>query len=295
MSHYLKLLLDCIFGEKNFRNEIVWCYTGPGSPKMRQFNRKHDTILWYSKGMAWIFNANDTRVPHKDGGPHTGGYGIDKELAEKYGKKGKIPETWWNIAIAPRRKKEYVGFPTQKPLALLERIIKASSNEGDMVLDAFCGCATACVAAEKLGRQWIGIDTGVKAYTLVQTRIKDEVYAQGLIKGENGYLPQIHFRTYPPEKTSQRGEERGRYVYIMTNEILPGLYKVGISMTPEERAKSVLAQAPQPTQVVWKYKTEHYRAIEHYIHTKYPRKKEWVQGTLENIQGDVEKWKPGCI
>jgi len=78
----------------------------------------------------------------------------------------------------------------------------------------------------------------------------------------------------------------------MYNEILPGLYKVGISKTPEERAKSVLSQAPKPTEVVWKYRTEHYRDIEHYIHQKYPREKEWVKGTLEDIKSDIEKWKP---
>ena len=178
--------MDSLFGHQNFRNEIVWCYTGPGSPKMRQFNRKHDTIFWYSVSETWTFNGNAVRLPHVDGGPHVGGFvggttqGIDADTSEEYGVKGKIPETWWpqekgnGLAITPRQKKQYVGYPTQKPIALLERIIKASSNEGDVVLDPFCGCATALVASEKLDRQWTGIDISPKAAELVRVRMNRE-------------------------------------------------------------------------------------------------------------------------
>lgn len=187
---YLRLLMDSLFGARNFRNEIVWCYTGPGSPKMRQFNRKHDTIFWYSIGETWTFNGDAVRIPHVDGGPHAGGFvsdsvsAIDAESSAEYGTKGKIPETWWaqsrgnGLAITARQKKQYVGYPTQKPLALLDRIIRASSNEGDIVLDPFCGCATAAVAAERLQRQWIGVDISEKAAELVVTRLQgilDEV------------------------------------------------------------------------------------------------------------------------
>ncbi len=183
-SHYLKIVMDSIFGHKNFRNEIVWCYTGPGSPKMRQFNRKHDTLFWYVKGETWTFNTDAVRIKHhgktkenfKDGlrgsGFVEGKYG----LAE-----GKVPESWWvqekgnGFAIAARQKHQYVGYPTQKPLALLERIIKASSNEGDVILDPFCGCATACVVAERLNRQWVGIDLSSMALKLVRKRIKESI------------------------------------------------------------------------------------------------------------------------
>ena len=181
-SHYLKLLMDSVFGNRNFRNEIVWCYTGPGSPKMRQFNRKHDTIFWYAKSENWCFNAEQVRVDHhgktkdnfKKGLSGSGFIADTYDLAEK----GKVPETWWlqqkgnGLAIAARQKNQYIGYPTQKPLALLERIIKASSNPGDVVLDPFAGCATACVSAEILGRQWIGIDLSPLAATLVKTRLK---------------------------------------------------------------------------------------------------------------------------
>ena len=97
-----------------------------------------------------------------------------KEEVAEYRKKGKIPENWWEIRIAARSK-EYVGYPTQKPLKLLERIISASSNEGGIVLDPFCGCATTCVAAEKLKRQWVGIDVSEKAFDLVKVRLNQEV------------------------------------------------------------------------------------------------------------------------
>ena len=168
-SHYIKVMMDGIFGHRNFRNEIVWCYTGPGSPGMRQFNRKHDTILWYSVGKTWIFNADAVRLPHASktkanykAGLGGSGFAGDDEPTLPEG--GKVPETWWTgIAIAARSKSQYMHYATQKPLALLERIIKASSNPGDVVFDPFCGCATTLEAAHRLGRQWIGCDIAIHA------------------------------------------------------------------------------------------------------------------------------------
>ena len=177
MSHSLKLMLDAIFGGKNFRNEIVWCYTGPGSPKMRQFNRKHDVIFWYNKGGVWCFDRDGVRVPHKDGGPHAGGFRGTrvKSTDKKYSEGGKVPEDWWEMAIAPRSRTEYVGYPTQKPVKLLDRIVKASCPVGGWVLDPFCGCATTCVAAERLSRNWVGIDLSARAADLVIARFKNEL------------------------------------------------------------------------------------------------------------------------
>ena len=179
-SHYLKLLMDSVFGEKNFRNEIVWCYTGPGSPGMRQFNRKHDVLLWYSRGKHWTFNRDEVRTPHKRLNTNRAGAMIADALTpderDAYLKKGKVPETWWpEFSPVGRLKKERLGYPTQKPLALLRRIIAASSNDGDMVIDPFCGCATACIAAEELHRQWAGIDISSKAADLVKDRMKREI------------------------------------------------------------------------------------------------------------------------
>lgn len=168
MTSYLRLLLNDIFGSsiENFRNEIIWCYQGPGSPGMKQFNRKHDNILWYSKSDKWIFNDNQIRMAHsektkdnfKEGLRGSGFIGDNYELND-----GKIPEDWWEMAIAQRFPNDGVkrtGYPTEKPWALLERIIKASSNEGDLIADFFCGSGTTAAVAEKLGRKWITTDLG---------------------------------------------------------------------------------------------------------------------------------------
>ncbi len=200
MSHYLKLLLDIIISEKNFRNEIIWCYHGPGSPKMRQFNRKTDSIFWYSKSATWTFNANDIRLPYKDPNQSLRRAmspikSFTQKEVETYREKGKIPENWWEMRIAARSKSEYVGYPTQKPLALLERIIKASSNPGEIVLDPFCGCATTCIAAERLGRQWVGIDISEKAFALVKQRLKGEVEGFMFKNNEPIYRTDIPART----------------------------------------------------------------------------------------------------
>lgn len=182
-SHYVKVMLDQIFGAKHFRNEIVWCYTGPGSPGIRQFLRKHDVIFWYSKSSKkWTFNADDVRIPHhektkanyKQGLEGSGFVEADHVIHEG----GKVPEDWWNIAIAPRSKREYRGFPTQKPLKLLDRIVRAASNENDIILDAFCGCGTTLEAAQNLNRQWIGIDVSPTACRVMAKRLRDECKLQ---------------------------------------------------------------------------------------------------------------------
>ena len=182
-SHYLKAMMDAIFGRQNFRNEIIWGYTGPGSPKMRQFNRKHDIILWYSKGKEWTFNRDAVRVPYKDPNQRprkafdTGG-AFDPDEIDALRKRGKVLETWWtDIALAVRSPKERTGYPTQKPLKLYKRIIEASSNPGDIVLDPFAGCATTSVAAEQLGRNWIGIDINEEAEEVIRERLEREVNA----------------------------------------------------------------------------------------------------------------------
>jgi site-specific DNA-methyltransferase (adenine-specific) len=193
-SHYLKLVLDQIFGPKNFRNEIVWCYTGPRkTPK--KFSRKHDVIFFYTKTGHYIFNQQS--IPHKSGLHDTGQVETfgrlrkDKVSQEqmqeirKLEKRGKILEDWW-IDIYPidRVRREMLGYETQKPTALLERIIKASSNEGDIVLDPFCGCGTAVVAAQKLNRRWIGIDITHLAVALMRNRLKDSFGIDADVIGE---------------------------------------------------------------------------------------------------------------
>ncbi len=176
---YVKTVMDAIFGWRNFRNEIVWCYTGPGSPGMRQFSRKHDTLLWYSKGKEWVFNNSAMRVPHKKLNTNKQGAVISDamtpELRDEYLEKGKVLEDWWaDMTPVGRIAKERTGYPTQKPLSLYERIIKASSNPGDVVLDPFCGCATTPVAAERLERQWVGMDIWDNAYQTVLNRLEQQ-------------------------------------------------------------------------------------------------------------------------
>lgn len=197
---WVKCLLDAIFGRRNFRNELAWCYTGPGSPGARQFSRKHDTLLWYSKGDDWTFNADAVRVPHKKLNTNRAGRVIadamTEELREEYLQRGKVPETWWpDFTPVGRLKNERVGYPTQKPLALYERIIVASSNEGDLVLDPFAGCATTPVAAERLGRQWVGMDIWDGAIDQVRQRMADN--RQLLVD----IPPEIIYSTEPPKRT----------------------------------------------------------------------------------------------
>ncbi len=159
-AHYLKVLLDDIFGRENFINEIIWCYTGPGSPGMKQFNRKHDNIFWYSKKGKWIFNSKDIRVESE---VHQGGFNneMDASASEGYEKKGKIPEDWWEFAVAARIRadgEKRTGYLTEKPYKLLERIIKTASNENDIVLDFFAGSGTTAWVANNFNRQFIAIE-----------------------------------------------------------------------------------------------------------------------------------------
>ena len=177
--HYLKTMMDAVFGVSNFRNEIAWCYRGAGYPK-NDFGRRHDIIFRYSKGTEYTFNLDDVReeyaettkarFKHYIGNKRKqGDFGV-----QKLNPLGRHPDDWWQIQPIAPSAKERLGYPTQKPLALLDRIIKASSNRGDIVLDPFCGCATTCIAAERLQRKWIGIDLSPKAVELVKLRLERE-------------------------------------------------------------------------------------------------------------------------
>jgi site-specific DNA-methyltransferase (adenine-specific)/adenine-specific DNA-methyltransferase len=169
-EHYVKVLMDEIFGESNFINEIIWCYTGPSNTK-DYFPRKHDTILLYRKSNSnATFNSNEIRIAYKklETGKTQGIFKKNYRLNEL----GKIPEDWW-IDISPvgRLKDELVNYPTQKPEALIERIIKASSNEGDIVLDCFAGSGTTPVVAEKMNRRWVACDVGKLSIYTIQKRL----------------------------------------------------------------------------------------------------------------------------
>ena len=260
-SHYLKLVMDCVFGSGNFRNEITWKRTstvkGNFGQGTKAWPRVSDSLLFYSKTEDYIFSqqfgpySNDyiekfyrhiepgtnrryqlvsmtgpggqskgnpqyevmgvTRfwryseermqnlidqglvVQSKPGGVPRRKYYLDE------GRGVPIQSVWNDIGNLQGGAKERVGYPTQKPLALLERIIKASSDEGEFVLDPFCGCATALVAAETLGRRWIGIDLSGLAVKLVVQRLQKASDDGALL--QDGKLPDVHHRTDIPQRT----------------------------------------------------------------------------------------------
>ena len=290
MSHYIKLVMDCIFSENNFRNEVAWCYSGGGTPD-RDFPRKHDTIFRYSKTDKRVFNVE--RKPYKENtqsvGKHStlsGGKNID--LA-----RGTPVTDWWlDIKTVTGWNTERTGYPTQKPLALLGRIIRASSNEGDVILDPFCGCATSCVQAELLQRRWVGIDVSVKAFELVKERISD-LFVDNLARTFD--LDDIKMRTDIPTRIGMEHDIDSRYVYVMQNDLIDGL-KIGYSKNPESRALSVLSQAPVATKVLWKMKTKDYRELEHYLQKSFQmvagdRSNEWRNTTVKQVKEKVAEYK----
>ena len=205
-SHYLKALLDAIFGKQNFRNEIIWCYSGGGQSK-RDFPKKHDVILRYSKSGDYIFNFDDVRVPYDSDYKATVFAGDDTRAPGKTYEpdpKGKVVEDWWR-GIARPYGKDHTGYPTQKPLDLYRRMIAASSNEGDFVLDPFCGCATTPIAAEGLGRQWIGIDIWDQAHEMVIQRLQTAGLAApgGETGGRMFSVADVGYSTAPPVRSDE--------------------------------------------------------------------------------------------
>ena len=272
MSHYLKLVMDAVFGKRNFRNEIVWQRTNAHNLKAKYFSKTHDVLLFYSKDKDYTWNKQYTDYSQaqlsrykKDetGRLYTGrdltvssggnrnfqwrgsrpssnrSWGASLEQLERWYTEGRIllkrdgtprldglkvyldelpgkqiPAIWTDIPRIGNTSKERLGYPTQKPLALLERIIKASSNEGAVVFDSFCGCATTLVAADRLQRDWIGIDISAKASELVVERIRTD---QGLFEDiiartdipQRTDLGDILRYNAPENKTQLYGEQSG--------------------------------------------------------------------------------------
>jgi len=168
VNSYMRLALDEIFGKNNFVNEIIWAYKGP-SPVKTFFPQKHDMILFYQKSDKREFNFKDILVPYdeatlnrrKYSESKIGGIPFSGKNIEEYDK-GRVPQDWWDDIPAGGQisRDELLGYPTQKPTKLLERLIKVSSNDGDLVADFFCGSGTTLAVAEKLNRKWIGSDLG---------------------------------------------------------------------------------------------------------------------------------------
>ena len=241
-SHYLKMLMDVIFGRRFYRNEIAWCYRGLPS-KARVWQRKHDVILFYTKTDSYIFEV-------LRGAPTAGslrtfesgqrrGYNVnlskrmatvfDRDKYEKAVRLGTIPSDlkpvpfkggrpplrdWWEDIrmLGGPKNKERVGYPTQKPLALVERIIRASSPTDGMVLDPFCGCATAMVAAERASRRWVGIDISPLAVKLVKQRLADEMNLFYDVTARTDIPKRTDLGVLPPYKTHKHtlyGKQEG--------------------------------------------------------------------------------------
>lgn len=179
--HHLRCILDEVFGASNFRNEIIWGYHGPGSPGMRQFNRKHDNILWYTKTSNWIFNETEIRIPHdektvdnfKEGLKGSGFIGDNYEIPQ-----GKIPEDYWVMAIAARYPNDgikRIGYPTEKPVPLIERLIKGCSKPGSIVFDCFMGSGVCQATALKLGRRFLGADINLCSIQTTTKRLLNNI------------------------------------------------------------------------------------------------------------------------
>lgn len=168
---YARLLLDELFGPDHILNEIIWTYHGP-SPIRSAFNRKHDTILAYVKSGDYVFNVDAIREPYNANTVKTfhaspkAGFGKVPDL-----ERGKVPEDWWYFPVVARLHTERTGYPTQKPVALLERIILASSNPGDLVADFFCGSGTTPFVASKHGRSFIACDESFRALHTTRSRL----------------------------------------------------------------------------------------------------------------------------
>ena len=172
-NSYARILLDELFGVDHLLNEIIWAYHGP-SPIRRAFNRKHDTILSYFKGEDYTFNADAVREPYHQNTVNT----FKSSLKAGFGKvpdleRGKVPEDWWYFPVVARLHNERTGYPTQKPAGLMERIVRASSNPGDMIADFFCGSGTTAFAAAKHGRRFIACDATIHAIHTARGRLID--------------------------------------------------------------------------------------------------------------------------
>ncbi len=182
--HYVKVALDRLFGRSRFVNEIIWCYA-VGGKSQRRFARKHDTVLWYARGRDYAFFPDAVRVPRRAGshmrvvrGPD--GALVQEKTDRRTGKiyryplaAGKVPEDWWSdIELLNRSDRERTGWPTQKPTRLLERIVRATTVESNLVGDWFCGSGTTAAVAQRLGRGFVTTDVELEAVQTAAARLE---------------------------------------------------------------------------------------------------------------------------
>ncbi len=245
-SAYARLLLDELFGPERLLNEIVWVYHGP-SPIRSAFNRKHDTILIYTNSPHYTFNVDAVRQPYDPSTVKTfaaspkAGFGKVPDL-----ERGKVPEDWWYFPVVARLHRERTGYPTQKPEALLERILLASSNPGDLVADFFCGSGTTAVAAARLGRRFIASDIVFRAVHTARSRlVQGEAPPFGLFRAVEGE------QEAPPEEHAQLPPEAALFtapdLLSLRAELLPeelDYWEAGLC--PDGQVFHSLAQAARP-------------------------------------------------
>lgn len=224
---YVKTILDDIFGKAAFRNEIIWWYLWGGRGK-NQWNSKHDSILFYSKGTSWTFNYLDVLDNHnlmtegsKNRLNYKGAMVTTKSDSSEIPEDKVLPSDTWYIATINAMSKEKLNYATQKPEALLERIIKASSNEGDLVCDFFGGSGTTAAVAERLGRRWITCDIGKPASLVMRKRFIDQEVKPFLYQSIGDY-----------QKEAFRNNKRYKHVGDLSQVVL-GLYGA-LPFTPEQ-------------------------------------------------------------
>ncbi|MCY4299062.1 MAG: DNA methyltransferase [Flavobacteriaceae bacterium] len=340
MVHYLKLIMDCIFGHKNFRNQIVWKRTA-GEMKGSQHKSKKlmvntDYILWYAKNkkiatfntiyqplsqekqydfdkeiekLFPLIDEQKRRYTDKKTtpifssrsmgarpnlcytykgitNPHPSGWRVKKERLIEMDKNNEII---WRKGKSPIRKKfadnykgkletniwtdipnltggqEYLGWPTQKPIKLLERIIEVGSNKDDVVLDPFCGCATTCFTSEKMDRKWIGIDVSEDAYNFVKKRLEE---APEALNNLWKISEKVKLGVERPKRTDQgKDYKKQKYVYVFSNPAFKGIYKVGIAKNWKSRLYQYQIGAPlRDYKKELVLETPYYRQIEKHIH-----------------------------
>lgn len=232
VSHYVKILLDDIFGKENFRNEIIWYYSTLGRPKDR-FALKHDNIFYYGKSINTFFNEKDAKIPYSQ--QYIDSHFRDKDEQGKqcrkrfdagkwriyYPDEGMIPNDVWEIPYENSMSKERVNYATQKPVALLERIIKSSSHEGDLICDFFGGSGTTASVAERLNRRWITGDIGKPASLVMRKRFIDQEVKPFLYQSIGDY-----------QKEAFRNNKRYKHVGDLSQVVL-GLYGA-LPFTPEQ-------------------------------------------------------------
>lgn len=224
---YVKVILDDIFGKASFRNEIIWWYLWGGRGKT-QWNSKHDSILFYSKSSNWTFNYLDVLDDHnlmtegsKNRLNYKGAMVTTKSDSSEIPEDKVLPSDTWYIATINAMSKEKLNYATQKPEALLERIIKASSNEGDLVCDFFGGSGTTAAVAERLGRRWITCDIGKPASLVMRKRFIDQEVKPFLYQSIGDY-----------QKEAFRNNKRYKHVGDLSQVVL-GLYGA-LPFTPEQ-------------------------------------------------------------